>query len=366
MNVFHLTTVHSRYDNRIFNKECKSLADKYDVFLIVADGKGHEYREKVNIIDSGKPINRLHRMIIKTFQAFNIARKEGADIYHIHDPELLITAFLYRIFGKNVVYDIHEDYKTSIQIKSYLPMLLRSVLSAFIAAFESIAYRTMNTVLAEKYYAERFPNSIALLNYPDSKSLLNIMSFSGQSNTLLYTGNVTVDRGAYNLKQLAEHSPNHIVKLVGKCDGRLAEKITTTEKGRLDNMNIIGVDNYVPFDRIVEEYTHGALAGLALFPENPHYTNKELTKFFEFMAVGLPIIASDFPVWRDLIEGNQIGFCVDPEDIGMIHDRVRWLKNNPEAALEMGRRGKRLIKTKFNWQMEAEKLFRLYDGISQQ
>ena len=117
------------------------------------------------------------------------------------------------------------------------------------------------------------------------------------------------------------------------------------------------------FNEIARHYGQGALAGLAIFPHNPHYLKKELTKFFEYMAVGLPIIASDFPVWRQLIEDNGVGICVDPENTEAVASSIRYLSANPEIAYKMGQKGKELVATEFNWQNEAVKLFTLYEQI---
>jgi hypothetical protein len=61
--ICHLTSVHHRYDARIFLKECKTLSDAgFEINLVVADGKGDEVVDKIKIYDVGKPINRKERM----------------------------------------------------------------------------------------------------------------------------------------------------------------------------------------------------------------------------------------------------------------------------------------------------------------
>lgn len=360
MNIFHLSTVHSRYDNRILNKECSSLSRKHNVTLIVSDGKGDEMIGSVRIVDIGKYGSRLHRMIFKSFSVFSCARKNRAEIYHIHDPELIIPAFFYHLAGGKVIYDIHEDHSTSILQKGYLPRFLRKGISWLISNVESYSVNSMYQIIAEKYYHNRFPAAVEVLNYPVKDALADVDAFSPESKKVIYTGNATRDRGALLMADAAGEAGEVKFKLVGKCIGALAEEISLRAK---DNIEIIGVDKYVPFNEIVRHYSQGALAGVAVFPRTPHYLQKELTKFFEYMAVGLPIIASDFPVWKKLIEDNGVGICVNPDDRRSFVSAIEYLEKNPEIAREMGRKGRELIVNKFNWEAQAQQLSDLYDEI---
>lgn len=360
MNVFHLTTVHSRFDNRVFNKQCVSLAKYFNVSLIVADGLGNENSNGVTVSDVGKPLGRISRMLLKSFSVFNFARKNQANIYHIHDPELLIPGFVYSLLGKTVVYDIHEDYVTSITRKHYLPQFLRRVMSVLVGGLEHILAINMKKVIAEKYYARRFPTAVTVLNYPDSRLLKEIYSFLPDSSLAIYTGNVTPDRGALNISVVAGNKRDMHFKLVGKCASRIFRDMDVDNK---KNLEVVGLDRYVPFDEIQEVYRSGALAGLALFPHNKHYAEKELTKFYEYMAVGLPIVATNFPVWKSLIEGNGVGLCVPPGDTDAAVEALDWLRSNPEKACEMGKRGVALIKSEMNWDIEFRKLLNLYISL---
>ncbi len=360
MKIFHLSSVHIRYDNRVLNKQCVYLARYFDTNLVVSDGLGFESFCGVNIFDAGKPSNRVRRMLLKTFKVFNIARKQGADIYQIHDPELLPLGFIYSLTGKKVIYDIHEDYITSIAIKSYLPSWLRKLLAKLFGGLEKLLSFKMTQLIAEKYYARRFPHALPILNYPSKQSLCNFSAFDEHSSVLIYTGNVTPDRGALKISDFARQTQGFYYKLVGKCNDLTYKKMNILD---LDNVELIGLNRYVPFDEITNHYRQGALVGLALFPMNQHYAEKELTKFFEYMAVGLPIIASNFPVWKDLIEGNNIGICIDITKPDDFLSAVNKLKNNPEEAKAMGLRGKELVKLRLNWETEFDKLLNLYKKL---
>ena len=120
----------------------------------------------------------------------------------------------------------------------------------------------------------------------------------------------------------------------------------------------------MPHERIVSYYLRESwTAGLALFPPGPHTRRKELTKIFEYMAYGIPVLCADFPNLREIVEGVGCGICVDPDQEGAAAEAVRYLWENPEAAREMAARGREAARTTYNWDTQAEKLLRLYDAI---
>ena len=93
--IAHLTSAHPRYDTRIFVKECASLAEHegYEVYLIVADGKGDETRSGVRILDAGAPSGgRLSRFTRTVRAVFDKARDLGADLGAAAEPQAEVAA----------------------------------------------------------------------------------------------------------------------------------------------------------------------------------------------------------------------------------------------------------------------------------
>jgi glycosyltransferase involved in cell wall biosynthesis len=82
---------------------------------------------------------------------------------------------------------------------------------------------------------------------------------------------------------------------------------------------------------------------------------------FEYMAAGIPVIASDFKLWRTIVDGAECGVCVDPMEPAAIADAIDFLVRNPEVARRMGRNGREAVKTQFNWDNEELKLIRFYE-----
>jgi glycosyltransferase involved in cell wall biosynthesis len=115
----------------------------------------------------------------------------------------------------------------------------------------------------------------------------------------------------------------------------------------------------MPYDAALVEMA-GADAGIVCFLPEPNNVNAGPTKLFEYMACGLPVVASNFPMWREVIEDNDCGLCVDPNDPMAIARALEYLADHPERREEMGRNGRQAVERQYNWQVEADRLLEAY------
>jgi glycosyltransferase involved in cell wall biosynthesis len=104
--------------------------------------------------------------------------------------------------------------------------------------------------------------------------------------------------------------------------------------------------------------------GLAVVERIPNNTGSLLTKLFEYMALDMPLITSNFPLYKELIEGVGCGLCVAPEKPEELAEAIEYLLSHPEEATEMGKRGREAVKANYNWNTEAEKLLNLYKKLT--
>lgn len=365
--IVHITTVHSPFDNRIFHRECKTLAEAgYDVVLVAA----HERDETVDgirICAFARPQGRWARMSLGVWRALRTALRQRGRIYHFHDPEFIPAALFLRLLGKCVIYDIHEDNSTALLEREYLPRTVRALVARALSLLERAAARPFQQVLAERYYAERFPRGRAVLNYArlpavDDDQLAQRPQL-GHAR-LLYTGNVKAFRGALHHVRILHQLPEAEVFLVGRCDPSLAGELEQLAASHRQRLHLDGVGHFVAHERIVDYYLRERwTAGLAIFPAGRHTLRKELTKIFEYMAYGLPIVCSDFPNLRRIVEENDCGFCVDPQDEARIAEAVRYLAEHPDEAQRMGENGRRAARAHYHWATQAEHLLQLYERL---
>lgn len=361
--VVHLTSVHSAFDTRIFHKECKTLASAGREVVLIAPHDREEVVGGTRIRPVRPPRSRWQRLRDTVPRVYRAALQEDADIYHFHDPELIPVGRLLKRHGKPVIYDVHEDYETSIRQKRYLPRWSRALLSTIWGTFELASTRPFDIVLAERYYRQRFPRGTVVLNYPSLQTLPDPPDEALPPPRLLYTGTLSEDRGALLHARLVTLVPGVEVHVVGRCADRLKERMAAAAGHESERLHLDVSEAGVPYSEIAGCYAERWLAGLALFPPTPHYVQKELTKFFEYMGAGIPILCSDFPVWRELVEGTGCGLCVDPENPAAIAEAVTWLRDHPAEARAMGRRGRQAVVEQYNWDTQARKLLAFYDAL---
>lgn len=360
--ICHLTIVHNRYDPRILEKQCVSLARHgFDVTLLVSDNLPNEVYKNVQIMSIGNLGKRLNLKIIQ--KVFLHLKKENYEIFQFHDPELIFIGILIKLTRRiKIIYDVHEDYLTAVNHKK-LNVIYKTLFKLGLSIFESISKWFFKIIIAEKYYKYRFPKSISILNYPIIENDKINIKRNYKVKKLIYTGNVTTTRGAFIHANIVNQSDKYSIYFVGKCNDHIYQDILNTVKSDSSRIHFEGIDTYIPFNIIKKRYQEDWLAGLAIFPETDHYREKELTKFFEYMYYGIPVICSNFKVWRELIEENNCGICVDPNNVSEIVEAIDYLYNNQYVAEKMGANGRKLVQNRYNWKIEEMKLITLYQNL---
>lgn len=110
----------------------------------------------------------------------------------------------------------------------------------------------------------------------------------------------------------------------------------------------------------VNELYGSARAGICIYQPAANHFEAQPIKMFEFMAAGLPVVASDFPLWKEIIENAQCGICVNPQDSDAVKEACERLIFNPDEAEIMGKKGRAVVEKKYNWKMEENSLLNLY------
>lgn len=366
MKVLHLTSVHPRYDTRIFLKQCRSLVIAgYEVTLVVADDQPDEFKDGVQILSVGKASGRVNRMLRTTRCVYRKAIDLDAEVYHLHDPELLSIGLKLKRQGKKVIFDAHEDVPKQILGKHYLWPPVRRAVSRSVGAYEACVCRRLDAVVAATpYIRDKFldinPRSVDINNFPMLGELVtDVPKRDGRSSHVCYVGGITGARGIREtIKALELTSDGVRLQLGGTFVSDALAKEVRSYFGwaRVDELGWLGRSDYA---RVLAS----SVAGLVTFLPAPNHINAQPNKMFEYMSAGRPVIASNFPLWRDIIEGNECGLCVDPKEPQEIANAINWLITHPVEARRMGENGRRAVKEKFNWDVEERKLLDLYSDL---
>ena len=370
----HLTSVHQRNDTRIFHKQCVSLArNGWDTTLVVADNHGSDRVANVAILDVGSARNRVERMRVVRRRMLRTALQLEADVYQLHDPELLPVGLRLTRSGKRVVFDFHEDVPREIMGKDYLPRRLRPVVSQAYEAYERWSSRRFAGLIAATPTIDRrlrrFHSDVeAIFNYPLLDEVISESELARaitertkgrEPVEICYVGGISRVRGV-----------NEMVTAIGlvRADAvlRLAGEIVpgtdTEELRRSPGWQRTEVLGFLGRDGVKETMRRSSVGLVTLLPD-PNFETALPVKLFEYMSAGIPVIASDFPVWKAIVEEAQCGMCVDPSKPSDIAKAIDYLIENQDVAREMGLNGRRTVKERFNWSFEEKKLLRLYEHV---
>ncbi len=372
-----ITTAHSPLDNRIFYKEAVSLKKAgYEVSVI-----GHT-RSKTRQNESGIDVIGLEKggglksNPILWMDLTREALKIDADIYHCHEPESFFVALYLRIFhGKKIVYDVHEYYidvieQASPAMKLFLSFMLYLVEPLFCRYAAAII--TADDGIAKRY--EKFnENTVVVFNFPAfdvfkcDKSSVKEARYAGRF-VLIYAGGLSEERGILELIKAthlaSKKHPELKLLIIGEFRphsfGDVCAEYVKSNKLE-DKVEFLG---YIPHKE-VPQYINASNVGTALFHATRRFMKTAYPiKLFEYMICGKPVLVSDLPAIRKIIEESRCGLLVDPTDITKVADSIEFMLEHPQETKAMGNSGRTAVQTKYNWANMEKVLLKLYKNIS--
>lgn len=373
--VCHLASKHKMNDMRIFEKECKSLAKAgFDVTLIgFGDTAKTEVIDGVRCISLFCPIkNNLELLRKRNKMSLETALEVDADIYHLHEPELLPVGMKLKRKGKIVIFDSHEYYGWQLRDNIHkikvikVPAFLMKVFGNLYMHYEKhvcmkidgvVQVCTMNGV---DYFDHRCQKTLFIRNLPSLSDYTRKTPIDySQGPAVAMIGGITKERGITQLVEAAHHAKAKLL-----LAGAFSPKTYETElkespayacvdyKGFLDKKGMVA---------LLEETNIGASTLLNVGQYDKIDTLP--TKVYDYMSMQLPVVISNTDFAQKMNEKYHFAICIDPEKPEDIADAIKWLKEHPEQAVEMGNNGRKAIEEEFNWEKESEKLVDFYKNL---
>lgn len=365
--VCHFTSAHQPGDVRIFHKQCVSLAKAgYEVYLVQP---GESCKEKgVHIVGLGQPpAGRLMRMTSYAKKAYKTALSLDADIYEFHDPELLPWGLKLKKKGKKVVFDSHEMYVEQIMLKNYLPRWTRSLVAALYGVYENYVLKRIDGITFESLrggthpFAGRCPHTALLNNVPLLDELYDFYDPAADKypRSLVYVGGLSHLRGITQLVQAAALSGS-----VAYLAGKFMPPEYRQQLEAMPEYSCVQYQGILDRDGIRNLLQRCQIGIATVFDVGQYYRNDNLlTKTYEYMAMGLPVIITCSDYNERLMEEYPFGICVNPQDPKDIAAAIQYLLDHPEEARRMGENGRRAVRERFNWEVEVNNLLNLYERI---
>ena len=364
--ICHISSAHTRSDIRIFIKQCQSIVKSdFEIYFLVIDQYPDENVNGVEIVncstENQKP-NRFERMFYGPKMIQKKLNELTPDIVHFHDIELIFLSQKIKKKGIHVVYDVHEDTPSQILEKEYLPKWTRQILSKILNFIEKKISKKFDAIVTATPHIKTLfdninPRVIVLNNYPLHDELFSTSINTTARTGFCFVGGITVIRGIKEVVASFKYS-NEYLHLAGKFQSTSFER-TILEGNQMDKIKFHGFLQREEVSKLLEN----SIAGIVTFLPFPNHIKAQPNKLFEYMSAGLPVIASNFPLWKNIIEGNNCGICVDPTNPSQIAVAMNFLKENPEEAKIMGDNGRKAVLEKYNWENEEKKLIELYNTI---
>lgn len=368
MRICHVTCVHQQNDVRIFSKECTSLAREpgYEVYLS-AEGESRK-ANNVNIIGNGElPSSRVKRLFQFSKKVVDSALKVEADLYHLHDPELLRHAMKFKKTGAKVIFDSHENVIDEIEEKQYLPALVKKIAKIYFAHLLNYTLKRIDGVVIvtpqqEKGYKSLNKNIVLIPNYP-IVDVTDDEKVQKKPGRIAFAGLVSDLWSQEEIIRALEDVDGVEYRIFGPADEEYIEKLS-----KLPGWSKAEYFGMQPFERVQKELKSACCTVALLKPcRNTFYNEGTMgnTKLFESMYNQTPVLATNFELWKDVVEENQCGFLIDPNNVDEIRNALKEIMNQPaEKNAEMGANGRRAVIEKYSWNIVSKELLKLYREIN--
>ena len=189
--------------------------------------------------------------------------------------------------------------------------------------------------------------------------MANACDWAQKNNEVAYVGGISKIRGIEELIAAMDFTQGVRLNLAGIfSETAVEEKVRNCQGWSL--VTHLGFVNRQQVNALLAK----SKAGLVTFLPSPNHIDAQPNKMFEYMSSGLPIITSNFTLWREIVEGNECGLCVDPMVPRAIGEAIQYLIDHPSEADQMGKNGRQAIEKKYNWSIEEQKLLKLYKEFS--
>lgn len=280
------------------------------------------------------------------------------DIYHAHDLNTLPIGVLLKIFKrKPLIYDSHEYYPALLELYGIIIKQLGKILERVLCHFVNHIITT-NDLVKNEFKIYKKPVTI-VSNYVDLKwfdSCNEQINIDKSSPIVLYQGILKKRRG---LKELikAKNLMESQAKFLFVGDGPLLKSLKAIRDSSIMATGKVSLSLIPSYIRCSDIGVNLLLPGFQNYYGTPN-------KLYEYMAGSIPVVVSDLPEMRRVVEEAGCGVVVDPRDPKDIARKISYLLNNEDIRREMGRRGRKLVEIKYNWQNHSENLRKVYEYVS--
>ena len=367
IKVCHVISGYYRNDPRIFQRQCKSLVNGgFEVCILTNDGQPNEIMEGIKVYATDKYwTNRIKVLLYAKSQFLKKAIEVNSDIYQLHSPELFSLGLILKKLGKIVIYDAHEDLPSHILEKEWIPLIFRKPISIFINFYMNRVLKSYNEIISPHHHVvEKLElintNTTLITNFAKVGSLINydLSHYLNRENSICYSGTVYLSSNQEFILEAISNINNLKYQIVGFIGENYKEQLS--ERKGFEKLQFLG---RIPWAELNDFYSK-SLIGMVIMDYKLNLGYKRGTyavnKIFEYMEVGLPIICTDYDLWKEIIDKYDCGICVEPNNAKQIEEAIQFLISNKEKAYQMGQNGRKAVLLEYNWSTQEKEYLRIF------
>ena len=368
--VCHVISGYHRTDARIFFRQCLSLRHHgFDVCILTNDGRPNEVIDGVTIIScTDAPASRRKELLMASHLFYDHAISIDADAYQLHSPELLPLGVKLKRRGKSVVYDAHEDMPNHILEKEWLPPWSRKLVSRAFALYMNGVLKRFDQVISPHSHVvhslqERLGKGVLIANFPLVKRRQECSEeeYRARKNLFCYSGTVYSYSNQATIAAALSELPDAHYQIAGYIDDHQREMLSNSAAG--SRISCLGRLSQVELAKFYDR----SIAGIVVYDYKLNLGYRlgsyGTNKIFEYMEAGLPIICTDYDLWKDIVDRYKCGICVKPGDVPGLRQAMHSIMADKKAAFQMGINGRRAVEKEFNWSSEEAKYCKMFSDI---
>ena len=346
LRVLVMTVVHHPQDTRILVRQISALVDAGHQVTYAApfSAQGVTPPPGVHAFDLPRSRGR-HRL-----GAVRAARRTVGelaaqhDVVLIHDPELVLSVA--GVTDVPIVWDVHEDTAAAVSYKDWIPAGFDRAAAAGVRLMERWAERRLDLILAESGYVDRF--RLAHPVVPNS-TLVDDGAPPPGTGRVVCVSTLTRARGTLDLIEVGRllRPAGIVVDLIGPASPDVSDALR-----RADIDGDVRWYGRLPHGEVMERM-RGATAGLSLLHNERNYRHSYPTKVFEYLAQGLPVVATPLPLVVEVLQRHEVGIVVPFRDPDAAAAAVIALNGDEDGRLRMGRNGIAAVRSEHNWADDA-------------
>ena len=360
-----VTTAHPWGDPRVFERElatCLAWGVEVHVFVPLSQPllrQGWSADPLLTVHPLPMPRSRLGRVRLALAVGWRVLALGPWGLVHFHDPELMPAMAVLGLLkpGTYTLCDLHEDLPLQVASKGYLPPWLRQPTARMTELMLRLArelftgFAPATEAIARHWPADR---TRVVHNYPKAVYAQEGPPRPPDPDRVLYVGGLSRGRGI--LAALA--AVREVRRRARPLRLELVGWVLETDVGEAIREAVAeGWCLHLPWlaPEALAAHAAGAGIGLVTLLPLPNYLEALPTKLFEYMAMGVPVLASDFPLWRELVEGSGAGRVTSPEP-GAVAEALLRMSSDPAALGRPAERGRTAYRERYRWEVESRNL----------